>query len=83
MAVNDSFTNESGDAILISLQEPYTGVVEILGYADETAGETTSTYFNKSFRWGIDGVTYSDWITLSNESLKGLLLTPINPFWVQ
>jgi hypothetical protein len=83
MAVNDSITNENGDAILISLQEPYTGVVEILGYADETIGETTSTYFNKSFRWGIDGVTYSDWSTLSNESLKGLLLTPINPFWVQ
>lgn len=83
MAVNGSQTNENGDAILISLQEPYTNVVEVIGYTDETSGETTSVYYNKSFRWGIDGVTYSDWIPLSNESLKGLLLNPINPFWVQ
>lgn len=83
MAVNGSQTNENGDAILISLQEPYSNVVEVLGYTDETSGETTSVYFDKSFRWGIDGVTYSDWIPLSNASLEGLLLNPINPFWVQ
>ena len=83
MAVNGSQTNENGDAILISLQEPYKDVVEVVGYTDETSGETTSVYFNKSFRWGIDGVTYSDWIPLTNASLEGLLLNPINPFWVQ
>lgn len=83
MAVNGSQTNENGDAILISLQEPYKDVVEVIGYADETSGETTSVYFNKSFRWGIDGVTYSDWVSLTNASLEALLLNPINPFWVQ
>ena len=80
MAVNQSQTNENGDAILISLQEPYKNLVEILGYTDETSGETTSVYFNKSFRWGIDGVTYSDWSSLTNENLSRLLLNPINPF---
>ena len=83
MAVNGSITNENGDSILISLQESYKNVVEVLGYSDETIGETTSSYYNKSFRWGINGVTYSDWIPLSNESLEGLLLSPINPFWVE
>jgi hypothetical protein len=83
MAVNGSQTNENGDAILISLQEPYKDVVEILSYSDETVGETTSTYYNKSFRWGIDSVTYSDWIPLNNVSLEGLLISPINPFWIQ
>jgi hypothetical protein len=83
MAVNGSQTNENGDAILISLQEPYKNVVEVLGYSDETVGESTSVYYNKSFRWGIDGVTYSDWIPLSNVSLEALLLEPINPFWIQ
>lgn len=83
MAVNGSITNENGDSILISLQEPYKNVVEVLGYSDETVGETTSSYYNKSFRWGIDGVTYSDWIPLLNENLEGLLLSPINPFWVE
>lgn len=83
MAVNGSVTNENGDAILISLQEPYKNVVEVLGYSDETIGETTSSYYNKSFRWGIDGVTYSDWTPLLNESLSTLFLTPINPFWIE
>lgn len=83
MAVNGSQTNENGDAILISLQEPYKNVVEVIGYTDETSGETTSVYFNKSFRWGIDGVTYSDWVPLTNGGLEALLLNPINPFWVQ
>lgn len=83
MAVNQSQTNENGDAILISLQEPYTNVVELIGFVDEIIGETTSVYYNKSFRWGIDGITYSDWIGLTNESLKGLLLSHINPFWIE
>lgn len=83
MAVVGSQTNENGDAILISLQEPYKNVVEVLGFSDETEGETTSVYFNKLFRWGINGVTYSDWVSLTTASLEGLLLNPINPLWVQ
>ncbi len=83
MAVNGSQTNENGDAILISLQEPYKNVVEVLSYSDETVGESTSVYYNKSFRWGIDGVTYSDWIPLSNMNLEALLLEPANPFWIE
>jgi len=83
MAVIGTTTNENGDAILISLQEPYKNVVEVISYSDQTVGETTSCYFSKSFRWGIDGVTYSDWVPLTNANLDSLLLNPINPFWVQ
>lgn len=83
MAVYGSQTSENGDAILISLQEPYKNVVEVLGYSDETEGESTSVYFSKSFRWGIDGVTYSDYVSLTTVNLEGLLLNPINPLWVQ
>ena len=35
MAVNGRTTDANGDAILISLQEPYLNVVEVLGYTDE------------------------------------------------
>ena len=59
MAVNGRKTDANGDAILISLQEPYKNVVEVVGYTDVTKGETTSVYYNKQFRWGVDGVTYS------------------------
>jgi hypothetical protein len=83
MAVTGSQTSENGDALLVSLQEPYKNVVEVLSYSDEVENESTSVYFNKYFRWGIDGVTYSDWITLTDASLIGLLLNPHNPLWVQ
>ena len=83
MAVTGTTTNENGDAILISLQEPYKNVVEVISYSDVTVGEDTSVFFSKSFRWGIDGVTYSDWVPLTNVNLEALLLDPNNPFWIQ
>ncbi len=83
MAVNGRTTDANGDAILISLQEPYLNVVEVLGYTDVTKGESTGTYYNKQFRWGTDGVTYSDYITLTNANLEALLLNPNKPFWIQ
>ena len=83
MAVNGRTTDANGDAILISLQSPYENVVEVLGYTDVTKGENTGTYYNKQFRWGTDGVTYSDYIALSNVNLEALLLNPNKPFWVQ
>jgi hypothetical protein len=83
MAVNGSTTNANGDALLISINEPYRNVVEIISYEDVVHGETTDCFFKKSFRWGIDGVAYSDWIELSNPHLKGLMLSPNNPFWIQ
>lgn len=83
MAVNGTTTNENGDAILISLQTPYKNVVEVLGYTDETVGEDTSVFYSKSFRWGIDGVTYSDYVPLTNVNLEALSLNPNNPFWIQ
>ena len=83
MAVQGSTTNANGDTILISLQEPYLNVIEVVSYEDVVNGETTDCFYNKSFRWGIDGVSYSDWVPLTNANLESLLLEPINPFWIQ
>lgn len=83
MAVNGRTTDANGDAILISLQEPYTNVVEVVGFTDETKGEASGLYYNKQFRWGTDGVTYSDYIDLTNANLEALLLDPNKPFWIQ
>jgi len=83
MAVNGTKTTENGDAILISLQHPYEGVVEVIGYTDVTEGEDTSCFYQKSFRWGTDGVSYSDWVELSDHNLKQLLLDATRPFWIQ
>ena len=83
MAVDGSTTNANGDAILISISEPYLNVVEVLAFEDEVKGVVTGCYYDKYFRWGTDGVTYSDWVTLTDNNLKALLLDPTKPFWIQ
>jgi len=83
MAVDGTKTTENGDAILISLQLPYEDVVEVLGFTDETIGEDTSCFYLKTFRWGTDGVSYSDWVDLNDYNLRNLLLDPTKPFWIQ
>jgi len=83
MAVTGSSTDANGDQLLVSLKTPYENVTEVLGFTDSITGEDTSCYYNKDFRWGIDGVTYSDWVPLTDVNLKALALNPENKFWIQ
>ena len=83
MAITGSSTDANGDQLLVSLQTPYENVTEVLGFTDSITGESTSCYYNKDFRWGIDGVTYSDWVQLTDANLELLVLNPANKFWIQ
>ncbi len=83
MAISGGQTTENGDAILISLEEPYLNVVEVISFSDVIEGESTECFYNKSFRWGIDGVSYSDYAPLTNANLQSILLDPHNKFWIQ
>nr|MBC8397323.1 hypothetical protein [Flavobacteriales bacterium] len=83
MAVTGSSTDANGDQLLISLKTPYENVTEVLGFTDSITGETTSCFYNKDFRWGIDGVIYSDWVPLNDINLQALVLNPAKPFWIQ
>ena len=83
MAVTGSSTNANGDQLLVSLKTPYENVTEVLGFTDSITGETTSCFYNKDFRWGVDGVTYSDWVPLTDVNLQALVLNPAKPFWIQ
>ena len=83
MAVTGSSTDANGDQLLVSLKTPYENITEILGFTDSITGETTACFYNKDFRWGIDGVTYSDWVILTDANLQALVLDPSKPFWIQ
>jgi len=83
MSVTGSSTDANGDQLLVSLQTPYENVTEVLGFSDEITGESTSCFYTKDFRWGIDGATYSDWVPLTDVNLKALILNPKNKFWIQ
>jgi hypothetical protein len=75
--------NEVGDQILIKSSEPYLNVVSVTNFVDVTLNETVGSYFDKSFRWSINDINYSDWITLSQPNLENLVLDGANPFWIQ
>ena len=83
MAVTGSSTDAAGDQLLVSLQSPYENVTEILGFTDSITGEDTSCYYTKDFRWGIDGVQYSDWVSLTDVNVESLSLNPVNKFWIE
>lgn len=83
MAVTGSSTDAAGDQLLVSLQTPYENVTEVLGFTDSITGEDTSCYYTKDFRWGIDGVQYSDWVSLTDLNLQSLALNPVNKFWIE
>ena len=83
MAVTGSSTDSNGDQLLVSLQTPYENVTEVLGFTDSITGEDTSCYYTKDYRWGIDGVTYSDWVPLTDVNLQTLVLNPVNKFWIE
>ena len=75
--------NEVGDQILIKSSEPYLNVVSVTNFVDVTLNETVGSYFDKSFRWSINDINYSDWIVLSQPNLENLVLNGANPFWIQ
>ena len=82
MSITGTSADEIGDALIIKLASPYTTVSKILSYEDSTTGETTNSYFAKYFRWSINNTTYSDWIYLTDENLRALVLDSTKDFWI-
>lgn len=76
-------TTENTDSLLISIEQPYTNIVEIVSFTDVIEGEGTDCYYSKFFRWGINGKSYSDWVSLTNSNLQALQLDPNNDFWIE
>ena len=83
MVQSNATTNENGEAIIISIQDPYLQVLNVNSFDDNILGENTDCYYEKEFRWGIDGVTYSDYSDLTDLNLRSLILNPTNPFYIQ
>lgn len=82
MAINGSVANEENDSILISLLSPYKKVKRIISFEDETLGETTESFFYKEFRWSNNGITFSDYIELTDYNLRSIPIIPGEDFWI-
>jgi hypothetical protein len=58
-----------GDSFEIHSNTPIIGVKSISGYSDVTYGETSDRYFVREFCVSFNGITYTNWQLLTNESV--------------
>ncbi len=59
---------------------PVSGLSRLLGVHDHTTGEGQLRYFYKEFRYSLDGIQYTDWQELTEESVLGVEVSPHDLF---
>jgi hypothetical protein len=70
-----------GDSLIIEASAPIMGVLSILDYADNiTNSDKTSKYYRISIDGGIE---FTEWKTLTQESLQNETISPQNFFLIQ
>lgn len=84
MAVIGNKTTANGDVLIVSLQTPYKGVVEVSDFEISiTPSETPMLRYKKEFRYSTDGVLYNDWQELNAGNLQKMLLNSEKNFYPQ
>jgi hypothetical protein len=83
MAVVNNVVTEIGDVLQINVDVPILGLVTLASFIDQTIGTTSNRYFNKKFRYSVDGITFSEWLELTNENLQSVVVEPTNTFLLQ
>lgn len=58
-----------GDVILVQPAAPLLGCSGLSSFVDVIIGETGTRYFDKFFRWSKDGISWSDYIELTDLNL--------------
>lgn len=56
--------SEDGDTLIIE-NDFLLGINSITGFIEETLGEDSSVFFDKSFQYTVDGIMWSDWLSLT------------------
>lgn len=83
MEVVNNIASEVGESILFKLDGPINSVQSIVGYTDSTIGEDQFKFFDKEFRYTLDGINWGEWITLSNVNLQQIAIQPSYDFDIE
>lgn len=83
MAIIQNTVTEDGDVLVIKTNTPVIGISALVGYVDDTDNEDSSTYFNKTFRYSIDGVNYSEYYQLTIDNLQSISVSPTDTFIIE
>jgi hypothetical protein len=55
--------------------QPAIGLLALTSFVSTETGVSETAYFDKSFRYSLNGVTYSDWTPLTTEAILGIPVT--------
>lgn len=80
---NGNKTNEDGDILIFTLNEPYTNVAAIKDVVVNVFGESEICYYDKDFRISQDGILYSDYKEITTSNLRRINIDPTKPLYIQ
>lgn len=83
MAIVENKASEIGDVIVIRAGVPIIGLVTLSSFTDTLIGETGARFFDKEFRYSVDGINYSPWTPLTNPNISAVSVTPTITFLVE
>ena len=83
MAIVDNRCTAIGDILLMKAGIPIVGLISLQSFTDTIFGETNVRYFNKEFRYSLDGLNYTAWFPLTNLNLTGIIFTPGDYFFIE
>jgi hypothetical protein len=84
MAIVENRATANGDILVIKTDVPIVGIVALTSFIDTTTGETSSTYFQKTFRYSTNGgLTYSSWLALTTVNVQNIVIVQIDYFIVE
>lgn len=83
MAVIENKATEIGDVLIIKTEVPIIGIVTLLSFVDDTSGEVADKYFQKTFRYSIDGINFSEYILLTTANIQGIEISPVDSLIIE
>lgn len=83
MAVQFNDVTQIGDVFIVKANNPLMGVRAITGYTDTVLNETGTRLFDREFKYSVNGVTYTDWATLTDAALQAVFVGVTNIFDIQ
>ena len=83
MAIIANKSTEIGDVIVIKTGVPVVGIVALTGFMDNTENEGQNKFFEKTFRYSNDGVSFSDWLDLTQENIEGITFDISDTFIIE
>lgn len=70
MAVINNTLSEIGDILIVKAQLAIRGDLNLTGYTDSLEGENSNRFFNKSFKYSFDNLSWSEEKELNNQNIQ-------------